>query len=70
MLRVLTLATLFPSGARPTLGVFVERQTQGLAALEGVALEVVAPIGLPAGPLARHPHYNDLRALPEREVRN
>jgi glycosyltransferase involved in cell wall biosynthesis len=70
MLRVLTLATLFPSGARPTLGVFVERQTQGLAALEGVALEVVAPIGLPAGPLARHPHYNDLRALPESEVRN
>ncbi|HYJ52977.1 MAG TPA: glycosyltransferase [Allosphingosinicella sp.] len=70
MLRVLTLATLFPSGARPTLGVFVERQAQGLAAVEGVALEVVAPIGLPAGPLARHPHYNDLRALPEREVRN
>jgi teichuronic acid biosynthesis glycosyltransferase TuaC len=70
MLRVLTLATLFPSGARPTLGVFVERQTQGLAALAGVELEVVAPIGLPAGPLARHPHYADLRALPARETRN
>jgi teichuronic acid biosynthesis glycosyltransferase TuaC len=70
MLRVLTLATLFPSGARPTLGVFVERQTQGLAALEGAELQVVAPIGLPAGPLARHPHYTDLRALPAEEERN
>ena len=29
MLRVLTLATLFPNGARPTFGVFVERQTLG-----------------------------------------
>jgi teichuronic acid biosynthesis glycosyltransferase TuaC len=70
MLRVLTLATLFPSAARPNLGLFVERQTQGLAALAGVELEVVAPVGLPAGPLARHPHYSALRSLPQREERN
>ena len=67
MLRVLTLATLFPNAARPTLGVFVERQTLGLAALDGVAVEVVAPVGLPVWPLSLHPHYAPLRRLPERE---
>jgi teichuronic acid biosynthesis glycosyltransferase TuaC len=69
MLRVLTLATLFPSGARPTLGVFVERQAQGLVALEGVELQVVAPVGLPAWPLSLHPHYAGLRAIPQTETR-
>jgi glycosyltransferase involved in cell wall biosynthesis len=67
MLRVLTLSTLFPHGARPTLGVFVERQTLGLAALDDVALEVVSPVGLPPWPLSLHPHYGDRRALPGRE---
>ncbi len=47
MLRVLTLATLFPDAARPDFGVFVERQTLGLAALDDVAVRVVAPLGLP-----------------------
>jgi glycosyltransferase involved in cell wall biosynthesis len=68
MLRVLTLATLFPNGARPTLGVFVERQTRALSELAEV--EVVAPVGLPPWPLSRHPHYADLGALPLRETRN
>lgn len=67
MLRVLTLATLFPNGARPTLGVFVERQTQALAAQPGVEVEVVAPVGLPVWPLSLHPHYAPLRKLPARE---
>jgi glycosyltransferase involved in cell wall biosynthesis len=57
MLRVLTLSTLFPNAAEPTLGVFVERQTLGLAARGGVEVEVVAPVGLPLWPLSRHPHY-------------
>jgi len=70
MLRVLTLATLFPNGARPTLGVFVERQTCALAALADVEVEVVAPVGLPVWPLALHPHYGWLRSLPLRETRN
>jgi teichuronic acid biosynthesis glycosyltransferase TuaC len=70
MLRVLTLATLFPNGARPTLGVFVEQQTRALAALPDVEVEVVAPVGLPAWPLSLHPHYADLRRLPPRETRN
>jgi glycosyltransferase involved in cell wall biosynthesis len=70
MLRVLTLATLFPNGARPTLGVFVEQQAHALAALADVEVEVVAPVGLPIWPLSRHPHYADLRGLPLRETRN
>src|SRR4051794_20234645 len=70
MLRVLTLATLFPSGARPTFGGFVERQTRALAAREGVEIEVVAPVGLPIWPLSRHPHYAPLRDLPRQETRN
>ncbi|MGQ0589765.1 MAG: glycosyltransferase [Sphingosinicella sp.] len=68
MLRVLTLATLFPNGRRPTLGVFVERQTLGLAARADVALEVVAPVGLPVWPLSLHPHYAPLRRLPREEA--
>lgn len=68
MLRVLTLSTLFPDASRPTFGVFVERQTIGLAALPGVAVEVVAPVGLPPLIGARHPHWRALAALPERET--
>ena len=68
MLRVLTLATLFPNAVRPTLGVFVERQALALAARAGVAVELVAPVGLPAWPLSLHPHYAPLRRLPLRET--
>jgi glycosyltransferase involved in cell wall biosynthesis len=68
MLRVLTLSTLFPDAARPNFGVFVERQTLGLAAHPDVELKAVAPRGLPPFPLDRHPHYAALRGLPERET--
>ena len=68
MLRVLTLATLFPSGPRPTLGGFVARQTQALAQQADVEVQVVAPVGLPLWPLSLHPHYAPLRRLPGREV--
>ena len=68
MLRVLTLSTLFPHAAQPTLGVFVERQTLGLAALDGVGLEVVSARGLPIRPLSLHPHYAARARLPERET--
>ena len=70
MLRVLTLATLFPNALRPTLGVFVERQTQALAARDDVELRVMAPVGLPVWPLCLHPHYAPLRRLPRRESWN
>ena len=67
MIRVLTLSTLFPNAVQPTLGVFVERQTLGLAARADVWLEVAAPVGLPAWPLSLYPHYAPLRRLPEQE---
>ncbi len=67
MLRVLTLSTLFPNAARPTLGVFVERQTLGLAARPDVELQVVAPVGLPPWPLSLHPHYRPLTGLAPKE---
>ncbi|WP_033922683.1 glycosyltransferase [Sphingomonas sp. 37zxx] len=64
MLRVLTLSTLFPDATRPNFGVFVERQTLGLAALPDVAVRAVAPVGLPPFPLSRHPRYAPLAGLP------
>lgn len=68
MLRVLTLATLFPDATRPTFGIFVERQTLGLAALPDVEVKVVAPIATPPGPLARFGQSSGLGAVPAREA--
>lgn len=68
MLRVLTLATLFPDASRPNFGVFVERQTQGLAARPGVELRVVAPIGVPPWPLGRFGHHRAFAAVPLAET--
>ncbi|MGS1015959.1 glycosyltransferase [Allosphingosinicella humi] len=70
MLRVLTLSTLFPNQVEPILGGFVARQTLGLAALEDVAVEVVAPIGFGPWPLSRHPHYARRAGLAEQETWN
>lgn len=64
MLRVLTLSTLFPDATRRNFGVFVERQTLGLAAHPDVELRVVAPIGLPPFPLALRGRHAQLAALP------
>src|SRR5690606_31668401 len=47
------------------LGLFVERQTQGLAALADVV--VMAGRGVPVWPLSLHPHYRPLADLPEQE---
>lgn len=68
MLRVLTLSTLFPDASRPNFGIFVERQTLGLAALPDVELRVVAPIGLPPFPLSRFDRFRALSAAPLREA--
>lgn len=67
MLRVLTLSTLFPDASRPNFGVFVERQTLGLAALPDTHVTVVAPLGLPPPPLARFRHAA-LAKSPEHEI--
>lgn len=68
MLRVLTLSTLFPDATRPNFGVFVERQTLGLAARPDVDLRVVAPVGLPPWPISAFSHYAALRTLPAQEA--
>ncbi len=67
MLRVLTIASLFPDESRPVFGVFVERQTLGLAARDDVSLDVIAPIGIPPWPLSRHARYRPLARLPRHE---
>jgi len=64
MLRVLTLSTLFPDATRRNFGVFVERQTLGLAAHPDVELRVVAPVGLPPFPLSRRGRHAALARLP------
>ncbi|WP_439571161.1 glycosyltransferase [Sphingomonas sp.] len=68
MLRVLTLSSLFPDASRPNFGVFVERQTLGLAGHPQVELKLVAPIGLPPFPLSRLGRYAALATLPRHEV--
>lgn len=68
MLRVLTLSTLFPTAARPTFGIFVERQTLELAARRDVQLRVVSPVGLPPWPLSLLPYYAERRRLPQRGI--
>lgn len=68
MLRVLTLSSLFPDATRPNFGVFVERQTLGLAAHPDVTLTVVAGIGVPPWPLTRHPRYRAFSRIPARET--
>ena len=67
MLRVLTLATLFPDASRPNFGIFIERQTAGLAASPNVEVRVVAPIGMPPWPLSRAARYRALSVAPDHE---
>ena len=69
MLRVLTLSTLYPDATRPNFGVFVERQTRGLARLPDTQVTVVAPIGLPPWPLSQLRH-TALASLPRQEQRH
>jgi glycosyltransferase involved in cell wall biosynthesis len=68
MLRVLTLSTLFPDAARPSFGVFVERQTQALTARDGIESIVAAPAGAPPWPLSLHPRWRGASCLPEAET--
>ena len=67
MLRVLTLSTLFPDATRRNFGVFVERQTLGLATHADVELRVVSPVGLPPFPLALTGRHAALAKLPPGE---
>ncbi|KQZ60908.1 glycoside hydrolase [Sphingopyxis sp. Root1497] len=66
-LRILSIATLFPDAARPNFGLFVEKSLRALTAQPGIALTIVAPVGLPPFPLSLHPRYRALRDLPLHE---
>jgi teichuronic acid biosynthesis glycosyltransferase TuaC len=66
-MRILTLSTLFPNATQPNFGIFVERQTAGLAAREGMDVTVVNPIGIAPWPLNRSARYAEMAALPFHE---
>lgn len=66
--HILSIATLFPDATRPNFGIFVERSLASLARQPGIALTVVAPIGMPPWPLSLHKRYAALRALPGEEI--
>lgn len=53
MIRVLSLSTLFPSAARPSLGQFVARQTQAVAARPDVEVVMVHPLAMAPPPFQR-----------------
>ena len=63
MLRVLSLSTLFPNPAVPSLGPFVASQMKAVAARRDIDLVMVNPVGLPPWPLSLHPRYATLRPV-------
>jgi glycosyltransferase involved in cell wall biosynthesis len=63
VLRVLSLSTLFPNPAVPSLGPFVASQMKAVAARGDVDLVMVNPVGLPPWPLSLHPRYAKLREI-------
>jgi teichuronic acid biosynthesis glycosyltransferase TuaC len=65
--HILTLATLFPNTAQPNFGIFVERQTAGLSARDGVDVTVINPLGVPPWPLRNSAQYAALCNLPLHE---
>ena len=69
-LRILSLATLYPTAHAPNFGVFVARQMEAVMRTGAVDLTLVNPIGLPPFPLDRHPRYRHLLALPQAETWN
>lgn len=66
-MRILTLSTLFPNTVQPNFGIFVERQTAGLAARDGVDVTVINPIGIPPWPMSVSLRYAELSALSHHE---
>lgn len=70
LLRVLTFSTLFPSGARPGHGIFVETRLRELVKSGRVESRVVAPVPwFPSG-AERFGEYARFARTPRRETRN
>lgn len=64
MVRVLSISTLFPNAARPAFGLFVARQAQAFAALDGAEMVVINPVAIAPPPLAGFLNSAEERALP------
>ena len=62
-LRVLSVSTLFPCPARPSLGLFVANQMKALAA-RAIDLVMVNPLGIAPWPLSRRDPYAALSRVP------
>ena len=54
MLRVLSIATLYPNAHLPRFGTFVARQMEALAARDDCEVTVINPIGVPPFPMGRY----------------
>lgn len=63
MLRVLSISTLFPNPAVPSLGPFVASSLRAVAARGDVDLVMVNPVGIPPWPLSLHSRYARLREI-------
>lgn len=63
MVRVLSISTLFPCAVRPQFGIFVANQMKAVAALPGVELTMLNPIGIPPWPLSLRPPYDRLKRM-------
>ncbi len=65
--HILTLSTLFPNASTPNFGIFVERQTAGLAQRDDFDVTVINPIAIPPWPLSALKQYKNLKDLPKHE---
>jgi teichuronic acid biosynthesis glycosyltransferase TuaC len=63
-LRILSISTLFPSQARPEIGLFVARQAQALAGHGAIEMVVINPVAMALPPFDRLLNNHALRGLP------
>lgn len=63
-MRVLSIATLFPSPVRPGFGIFVGNQMRAVVQRGDVDLTMISPVGMPPWPLSLKEPYASLRAIP------
>ncbi|HEX4159704.1 MAG TPA: glycosyltransferase family 4 protein [Rhizomicrobium sp.] len=69
-LRILTFTTLYPGGAQPNHGVFVENRLRHLLATGRVEARVMAPVPWFPSTASRFGRYALLARMPQQETRN
>src|SRR3546814_734558 len=65
IMRILSLATLFPNPVKPSFGVFVGNQMRAVVTQGEVDLAMMSPIGVPPWPLSMREPYVRLKDVPE-----